>query len=603
MKQSMLLFLLLAVFARIVPAQQAPAKTSPADRIDRSPRRQGAITGRVIGPDGQPVADAAIVAIRISESPESQHSTICDDDGNFKLKGLRSGAYVLEANSTAYISADFSLGNSIHYIGENLTIGLVKGGVITGRVTDEAGDPMVDVRVSTHLLRDSEGKTANFGSGLFFSQRDGVTDDRGIYRIYGLAPGVYIVSTEGNEEAYWINGTSVPARPEAPTYYPSATRDTATEINLSTGEEASGIDIRHRGDLGHIVSGKVSGENESSLPSHTITVRSRETGGFQAASSLTESRGFVIYGVPDGEFELIATNDYAERETHSSARRRISVKGADLSGIELKLAPQGSIAGRIVLESSAAAKGCAVDNAEAENQTSGGAQEQAMRRPYVEEIILRADRDEPNQPISSFEDLESIHAPNEKGEFVLKGLDAGRYRIYVNLPDDSWYIRAINQSGGVKPAGASKSAVDISRNGITIKPGEKLSGVEMIIAEDAATLAGRVVSVKGSDKLPARLRAYLIPAEAANADDVIRYAETDVRSDNSFVFKHIAPGKYLIHARKISDNEANDDEVRLAAWDAIERAKLRREAMAAKNEIELRSCAPVKDYVLRLSQK
>jgi hypothetical protein len=135
------------------------------------------------------------------------------------------------------------------------------------------------------------------------------------------------------------------------------------------------------------------------------------------------------------------------------------------------------------------------------------------------------------------------------------------------------------------------------RNGIAIKPGENLSGVEVIIAEGSASLNGRVVIAKG--EIPANLRVHLIPAEAASADDVLRYLETDVRSDGSFMLKHIAPGKYLIHTRQAG--ESNDIRIRPAAEDMAERAKLRLEARAAKNEIELQPCARLKDYVVRYS--
>jgi hypothetical protein len=121
----------------------------------------------------------------------------------------------------------------------------------------------------------------------------------------------------------------------------------------------------------------------------------------------------------------------------------------------------------------------------------------------------------------------------------------------------------------------------------------------MIVAEDATKFSGRVVPAKEEAKLPSSLRAYLIPAEVATAEDVIRYAETEVRSDGSFDFKHIAPGKYLPHTRQVSEKEAGNDHVGPVAWDAAERAKLRREAAAAKNEIELKPCQRVKDYILR----
>ena len=121
----------------------------------------------------------------------------------------------------------------------------------------------------------------------------------------------------------------------------------------------------------------------------------------------------------------------------------------------------------------------------------------------------------------------------------------------------------------------------------------------MIVAEDAAALRGRVVPAKDGMKLPTRLRAHLVPAETSSADDLLRYAETAIRNDGSFEFKHIAPGKYLLYARQASEKEVNSNRSRPLEWDEIERAKLRREATAAKNEVELKVCERVKDHVLR----
>jgi hypothetical protein len=94
----------------------------------------------------------------------------------------------------------------------------------------------------------------------------------------------------------------------------------------------------------------------------------------------------------------------------------------------------------------------------------------------------------------------------------------------------------------------------------------------------------------------------LIPAEASAVDDVLRYAETAVGADGGFGFRHFAPGKYLLHTRQASEKEANNDRSRPTAWDAVERAKIRQEAAAAKNEIELQPCGRVKDYVLRFAR-
>jgi hypothetical protein len=300
---------------------------------------------------------------------------------------------------------------------------------------------------------------------------------------------------------------------------------------------------------------------------------------------------------------LIAERENDAAETTSSARRRISVRGADVSGIELKLAPTSSIAGRVAIESTEAPKRYAIRDEQAE--TSGQIKGQTSRRAVVEEMLLIAVHDDPNpRPHRSgfFRFDRYGRPPNEKGEFSMKGLEAGRYRITANLPDGGWRIRAITQSvagAGKQSSGATKKNADISRDGVGVKPGEKLSGVEVTVAEDAATLNGRVVPSKDGVRLPSSLRAHLIPAEAKGEDDVLRYAEADVRGDGSFEFKHVAPGKYLLLARQVAEKEAGEEQARPAAWDTAERAKLRREAMAAKNEIELQPCGRVKDYALK----
>jgi hypothetical protein len=120
----------------------------------------------------------------------------------------------------------------------------------------------------------------------------------------------------------------------------------------------------------------------------------------------------------------------------------------------------------------------------------------------------------------------------------------------------------------------------------------------VVIAEGAASLNGRVVPANEGSILPSRLRVHLIPAEVPAAEDVLRYAETTVRGDGLFEFKHIAPGKYLLHTRQAPEKEASGEQARPLAWDAAERMKLRREAEDAKNEIELKVCGRVKDHKL-----
>src|SRR5262249_25679819 len=159
--------ILCLAYTRIALSQPSSPKTAtPGQSQENSApsKREGAITGRVIGPDGRPMADAQIYAAKISEKPGSGVSAISDDEGGFRLTGLLSGTYTINAYAPGYVSADIPRESNLHRVGENLTINLVIGGVITGRVTDEIGEPMVGVYIQSQRVRDSEGKM--LGSGI-----------------------------------------------------------------------------------------------------------------------------------------------------------------------------------------------------------------------------------------------------------------------------------------------------------------------------------------------------------------------------------------------------------------------------------------------------
>jgi len=156
-----------------------------------------------------------------------------------------------------------------------------------------------------------------------------------------------------------------------------------------------------------------------------------------------------------------------------------------------------------------------------------------------------------------------------------------------------------NAGGAAERAAAASNA---ARNGITLKAGEKISGITVSIADGAALVSGKVIPATEGLRLPAGLRIHLVPAEATAANDVLRYAEVFARANGSFLLSNLAPGKYWLIVRAAPDDEMSDSPPAPIAWDANERAKLHHEAMAAKNEIELRPCGRIKDYVLRFDR-
>lgn len=619
-----LLASLCALLAFFVFVSSAHAQNSqPAAPPAGESLPKGSITGRVVGEDGQPIANATVIAFSRGGSRANNSSGAASDaTGKFTIPNLDPGAYNVNAFAPGYVlDADFTgdpTERNYYHVGDSVTLRLVKGGIITGTVTNANGDPVVGARVGVLRVREPDGRPVRESRLTGFSpQRQ--TDDRGVYRIYGLRPGAYLVMV-GGKGAYSF-GLPNAYDADAPTYYPSALRDTAVEVSVQSGQEMHGVDIRYRGEPGRAASGTVSAPPAlGATASGTIIVSIKH-----AAASTPESftflqpgaseRGFSFEGLADGDYDLAAQSVSSAEENAAAPARRIQIRGADVTGIQLTLAPLGSIAGRLAFEvaptTPAAKNACTSTHA---------------TRPL--ETVIYARRDDPGGAVSQpflFTGSPETTADG-KGEFTLRSLEAGRYRPAVRLPGEDFYIRAMELPRLTAPP-ASKAAIttaataatpttaataataanDPARQGFALRAGERLSGLLIHVTSGAASLRGRVTATTEGASLPDNLlRVHLIPAERAEADNVLRYGEAAVLSGGAFSFANLAPGRYLLIARS-ADKEAaaiaDNALPRPLAWDARTRATLRREAEAANVALDLAPCQRAADFVLRYQAK
>jgi hypothetical protein len=530
----------------------------------------------------------------------SMRPTSTDEQGRFTIDNLSPGAYMIYSSVPGYVAApddNESREQKYYRPGDSATIRMIKGGVITGAVTSMTGEPLIGIRVTPIRLRDLKNHPVS--PSAFDLQKEYRTDDRGIYRIYGLQPGTYAVFAGGKGLIPFLVGAY---DSDAPTFYPSATRDTAGEVTVHSGEEIASVDIKYRDYAGRAVSGSVSGAVASpamNIVIITLTeVKSRTLQGFAAAPVTKDSKAYQLDGVPDGEYLAAATSsDYAS----GSAPRRVTVKGADVTGVDLVLVPYASIEGLVALEPLPQA------------QRKGGCQPR-QNSPIQETILLtRADAVEtPTAPKSDKTDADATTptqaaprekpfnlnplpadaTPNAKGEFKLPHLEPGRHRVLVRFPSDEWFLRSMK----LPAQPPSNQLRDAGATGITLKSGEHQGGLTVTLAEGAAAVRGRVAAASKETPLPARLQVHLVPAEPEAADDVVRYYETELKGDGGFEFKNVAPGKYLVITRHINDDGPVDETPRPAAWDKDKRAHLRQRAIGAENLVELQPCQRVNEY-------
>src|SRR5262245_48054377 len=248
----------LLIFSLSVTAQQPSTPVSSNPAKEQKELKPGSIKGRVVGDDGQPMANIPVIATLIGRAAARRQGpqgaqTNTDDDGLFEFEGLALASYVISASAPGYItqpSIDDEESMGVYHLGDMANITLVRGGVVTGKVTNAVGEPLTGVSVNAIRVGGLDGEEDNQVVFQSFN-RNWRTDDRGVYRIYGLVPGAYALQA-GGRGAGGGGGPNLlsPFSEDAPTYYPSSSRDAATPVAVRAGEEIAGIDIRYRGDRG-----------------------------------------------------------------------------------------------------------------------------------------------------------------------------------------------------------------------------------------------------------------------------------------------------------------------------------------------------------------
>ena len=182
---------------------------------------------------------------------------------------------------------------------------------------------------------------------------------------------------------------------------------------------------------------------------------------------------------------------------------------------------------------------------------------------------------------------------DSKGSFAIRNLSAGSFRIDPRLPASGWFLRSITI--GPQQSVASRNAT--ARDGLTLKSGERFSGLTVTMTEGAASIRGRVTVPEGQ-RLPTGLSVYVVPVEKESADDVLQFFETRVEPDGTFTIGNIAPGKYWLVARETEARKtASEKHIRR---DLELRSAVLREAEKIKKEVPLKPCERLTDYELPL---
>ncbi len=344
----------------------------------------GVIAGKVVTADtGRPLKRARIVV----SGGGRPHVASTDEQGRYRITGLPAGSYTVTAAKSGFVDGAFGQRRSLRTgaaveltDGEqatNVDLKLARGGVVTGRVLDEEGEPLARAVVTVlrqQYVRGEKQLTAAGGDQ---------TDDRGQYRIFGLPPGDYYVSaTAGGLEQLVrqaIGGLGgVEQAPEstgyAATYYPGViTAGDATKLKLAASQELTGIDFQVQIVPLATVKGVVAGgsamvslipEDGGSLGAGggALAALAGRGGGGRAGfggllggglrASTREDGTFTIQNVTPGKYTIVARADGGP----TGGGPRMAVQSLVVSGEEVNVAltpaPGVQLSGTVTLEAS-----------------------------------------------------------------------------------------------------------------------------------------------------------------------------------------------------------------------------------------------------------
>lgn len=363
---------------------------------ERSPARiTGSVSGTVFFADTQrPARFANVQLISATTDGESRFrggggpSGRTALDGTFAIEGVEVGDYYVSASATGYISpfaeAQAAIAGGakqdealrhlpvVHVsqgASANASVTLERGGVIAGTVVWDDGSPAAGVQVSTvsaiaqtNTIRGGFGGGAGAAFGRFPGGAGDITDDRGHFRLMGVAPGEYYVRASVQAPTGAGNsGRGGFARTISLTAYaPNRMRRTDGQIvKLDGAEERDDVAITLDLRALHAVSGRVSAAGGSAISGGQVRLVDSTDSSLSRFGEIGSDGSFNVPYVPAGTYTMLVNarsggsgtpgpggGGFTPGQSLQPLQQTLAVADSDVSGLSVTVTPAVTAASR-----------------------------------------------------------------------------------------------------------------------------------------------------------------------------------------------------------------------------------------------------------------
>ena len=504
-------------------AQQAPPRDAGTPKAAAA---AAVVRGRVTSAaTGQPLHR---VRVSLNGPGGTPLSGVTDTKGAFEIVNVPAGFYTATAVRAGYLTVQYGqrrpreAGRTLEVKDgepvDGIDIGLVRGGVLSGRISDETGELFPGARVEAIELRYLRGRRVPVAARIT------ATNDAGEFRLSGLEPGPYQIRASSTD--VWEGDDGKSTYVHVVTYYPGVTSgDRPESITVVAGQETSGLDVRLIAGAAARITGVVQDPAGAPMAGQTVNLDriTRTTGGaLQSAGfgglAKTDSRGAF-------EFPKLAAGEYVAY-AGSSERVGTTVVVSDGQSRQIVLTPRrpSAIGGSITTD-----------------------EETPPSLPFARMSVNPVAAD----PESVFPAWNAVRPQpiRADGTFRLQNLE-GPYLFRVTGITDDWMLKSVQLGGR-----------DITDQPLAVTRGEPdVEGLRIVLSRKGAKIAGQVADGAG---VPAPDTTVIVFAEDRSmwglASRFVKAARPD--SAGRFSIAGLPAGIYRAIARQVvTDGQWEDPE-------------------------------------------